>query len=66
MIGVTGGSIFLGVLDTLMVPVLSAAFLFFSRNWDYRKLSIAFSDSRPSRETEAAGLLKDNAPRAPA
>lgn len=66
MIGVTGGSIFFGVLDTLMVPVLSAAFLFSSRNWDYRKLSIAFSDSRPSRETEAAGLLKDNAPQAPA
>ncbi|GES64781.1 family A G protein-coupled receptor-like protein [Aspergillus terreus] len=58
---VTGGSIFFGVLDTLMVPVLSAAFLFFSPNWNHRKLSIAFSDSRPSRETEAAGLLKDNA-----
>jgi bacteriorhodopsin len=62
--GVTGSSIFFGVLDTLMVPVLSAAFLFFSRNWDYHKLSIAFSDSRPSRETDAAAVLKENAPHA--
>ncbi|KAJ5166964.1 uncharacterized protein N7482_005745 [Penicillium canariense] len=47
-ISVTGGFIFFGVLDVLMVPVLSFAVLFFARNWDYRKLSIAFSDSRPS------------------
>lgn len=61
-IGVTGGSIFFGVLDVLMVPVLSVAFLVFARNWDYHKMSIAFSDSRPSRETESAVLPKDNAP----
>ncbi|GIJ90357.1 ion channel activity [Aspergillus pseudoviridinutans] len=65
-IGVTGSSIFFGVLDTLMVPVLSAAFLLFARNWDYQKLSIAFSDSRPSRETDAAAVLKENAPHASA
>lgn len=47
-IGVTGTSIFFGVLDVLMVPVLSFAMLFFARKWDYRKLSIAFRDSRPS------------------
>ena len=57
-IGVTGTSIFFGVLDVLMVPVLSFAVLFFARKWDYRNLSIAFSDSRPSRETEAASALK--------
>ncbi|KGO48706.1 Rhodopsin, archaeal/bacterial/fungal [Penicillium expansum] len=51
VIGVTGSFIFFGVLDVLMVPVLSFAVLFFARNWDYRKLNIAFSDSRPSRES---------------
>jgi bacteriorhodopsin len=62
-IGVTGTSIFFGVLDVLMVPVLSFAVLILARRWDYRKLSIAFSDSRPSRETEAASALKGDAPR---
>ncbi|KAL5366245.1 hypothetical protein BJX96DRAFT_180558 [Aspergillus floccosus] len=65
-IGVTGSSIFFGVLDVLMMPVLSVAFLFFARNWDYRKLSIDFSDSRPSRETESAAVRKDTAPHATA
>ncbi|KAL3456656.1 hypothetical protein BJX64DRAFT_296550 [Aspergillus heterothallicus] len=51
-IGVTGGAIFFGVLDVLMVPVLTFGFLLFARNWDYRKLSIAFSDARPSRENQ--------------
>ncbi|OJJ43581.1 hypothetical protein ASPZODRAFT_2114135 [Penicilliopsis zonata CBS 506.65] len=51
-IGVTGGAVFFGVLDILTVPVLALAFvLVFSRRWDYRKLSLAFSDSRPSRES---------------
>ncbi|KAJ5591587.1 uncharacterized protein N7459_001956 [Penicillium hispanicum] len=57
VIGVTGGFIFFGVLDVLMVPVLTFGILFFARNWDYRKLSIAFSDSRPSRES--SGMLKE-------
>ncbi|KGO64500.1 Rhodopsin, archaeal/bacterial/fungal [Penicillium italicum] len=52
VIGVTGSFVFFGVLDVLMVPVLSFAVLFFARNWDYRKLNIAFSDSRPSRESD--------------
>lgn len=52
IIGVTGGLIFFGVLDILIVPVSSFAILFFARNWDYRKLNLAFSDSRPSRENE--------------
>ncbi|KAL2838527.1 hypothetical protein BJY01DRAFT_258005 [Aspergillus pseudoustus] len=49
-IGVTAGAVFFGVLDVLMVPVLTFGFLFFARKWDFRKLSIAFSDARPSRE----------------
>lgn len=61
-IGVTGTAIFFGVLDILMVPVLSFAVLFLARQWDYHKLSIAFSDSRPSRETEVAPALKANPP----
>ncbi|KAH8690304.1 hypothetical protein BGW36DRAFT_420662 [Talaromyces proteolyticus] len=51
-IGVTGSFIFFGVLDLLMVPGLSFAILFFGRNWDYRALNIAFSDARPSRDSE--------------
>ncbi|KZF21088.1 family A G protein-coupled receptor-like protein [Xylona heveae TC161] len=54
IIGVTSGHVFFGVLDVLMVPGLSFGFLFFSRNWDFRKLNIAFSDSRPSRENNPA------------
>lgn len=61
-IGVTGTAIFFGVLDILMVPVLSFAVLLLARQWDYHKLSIAFSDSRPSRETETASTLKAIAP----
>ncbi|KAL3482129.1 hypothetical protein BJX99DRAFT_252845 [Aspergillus californicus] len=56
VIGVTAGAVFFGVLDILMVPVLTFAFLFFARGWDYRKLSIAFSDARPSRGDEAEKL----------
>jgi bacteriorhodopsin len=61
-IGVTGTLIFFGVLDVLMVPVLSFAVLILASKWDYRKLSIAFSDSRPSRETEAASPHKRTSP----
>jgi bacteriorhodopsin len=49
VLGVTGGFIFFGVLDVLMVPVWSFAVLFFARGWDYEKLNIAFSHGRPSR-----------------
>ncbi|CAK7202924.1 hypothetical protein SEUCBS139899_005651 [Sporothrix eucalyptigena] len=42
-IGVTPSFIFFGILDVLMLPVLSFATLFLSRNWDYNKLNIAFT-----------------------
>lgn len=45
-IGVTGGAIFFGILDVLMVPVLSFAFLILARKWDYGKLNVAFSEFR--------------------
>ncbi|OOQ84743.1 opsin related protein [Penicillium brasilianum] len=57
-IGVTGTAVLFGVLDVFMVPVLSFAVLFFASKWDYRKLSIAFSDSRPSRGTGATPAIK--------
>ena len=59
VIGVTGSFIFFGVLDPLMGPFLSLAILVFACNWGYRKLSIAFSDSRPSRDN--AGMRKEAA-----
>jgi bacteriorhodopsin len=52
IISITGSFIFYGILDVLMTPVLSFAILLFGRNWDYRKLSIDFSDGRPSRRSE--------------
>jgi bacteriorhodopsin len=42
-ISVTSGFIFFGILDVLMVPLFSFAFLFLSRNWDYGQLNIAFT-----------------------
>jgi len=42
-ISVTGGFIFFGILDLLLVPVLAGAFLFLSRNWDYRTLNLYFT-----------------------
>ncbi|KAI1506562.1 heat shock protein 30 [Biscogniauxia marginata] len=42
-IGVTPGYIFFGILDVLSVPVLSFAFLFLSRRWDYGQLNLAFT-----------------------
>ncbi|OTB04296.1 hypothetical protein M426DRAFT_22918 [Hypoxylon sp. CI-4A] len=42
-IGVTPAYIFFGILDVLLIPVLSFAFLFLSRRWDYGRLNIAFT-----------------------
>ncbi|KAI1083892.1 family A G protein-coupled receptor-like protein [Whalleya microplaca] len=42
-IGVTPAYIFFGVLDVLLIPVVSFAFLFLSRSWDYGKLNLAFT-----------------------
>ncbi len=42
-IGVTSGFVFFGVLDVLLIPVLSFAFLILSRRWDYGALNIAFT-----------------------
>ncbi|KAK9319017.1 hypothetical protein V1517DRAFT_342115 [Lipomyces orientalis] len=49
-IGVTSTFIFFGILDVLMVPLLSFAFLILARNWDFGKLNIAFSEYRGARQ----------------
>jgi bacteriorhodopsin len=42
-IGVTGAFIFFGILDLLMVPVLSFAFVALARRWDYGRLNLHFT-----------------------
>ncbi len=42
-IGVTAGFVFFGILDVLLIPVLTFATVFLSRKWDYGKLNIAFT-----------------------
>ncbi|KAI0531980.1 heat shock protein 30 [Xylaria digitata] len=42
-IGVTPGFIFFGILDVLLVPVLSFSFIFLARRWDYGQLNLAFT-----------------------
>ncbi|KAJ5646982.1 family A G protein-coupled receptor-like protein [Penicillium lividum] len=45
-IGVTGGFVFFGILDILILPVVSGGFLLFAGRWDYEKLNLAFSEVR--------------------
>ncbi|KAI8952769.1 hypothetical protein F4801DRAFT_599245 [Xylaria longipes] len=46
LICVTSGSIFVGILDILMMPLWIIGFIFISRNWDYKKLRLDFSEHR--------------------
>jgi len=59
-IGVVAGFIFFGVLDVLMIPVLGAAFIGLSRNWDYNKLNIAFTQY--GRVARSEGTYPEKAP----
>ena len=59
-IGVVGGFVFFGVLDVLMIPVLAAAFIVLSRNWDYSKLNIAFTQY--GRVARSEGTFPEKAP----
>jgi len=63
-IGVVGGFVFFGVLDVLMIPVLAAAVLALSRNWDYSKLNIAFTQY--GRVARSEGTYPEKAAPAPA
>lgn len=49
VIGVTGGFIFFGVLDVLLLPGVSMGFLVLSGNWEFGKLQLDFSDFRGVR-----------------
>ncbi|KAK4232944.1 family A G protein-coupled receptor-like protein [Achaetomium macrosporum] len=46
VIGVTAGFVFFGILDILMVPVLSFSFAILGRNWDWARLDLDFSEYR--------------------
>ncbi|KAI1426160.1 family A G protein-coupled receptor-like protein [Xylaria sp. FL1777] len=46
VLSVTGGFIFIGILDILMMPLWSVCFILLSRNWDYKKLHLNFSEHR--------------------
>ncbi len=62
-IGVTSGFVFFGVLDVLLVPALSFVFLVLSRNWDYNRLNIAFTQYGRVRRD---GAFAEKEPVAPA
>ncbi|KAH8658276.1 hypothetical protein BX600DRAFT_416063 [Xylariales sp. PMI_506] len=67
-LSITGGFIFFGALDVLMVPALSVGFVLLARNWDFTKLHLAFSherfqppgdvspDSKPLAHTQGTSL----------
>jgi len=42
-IGVTASFIWFGILDILLIPVLTFATIFLSSKWDYNRLNIAFT-----------------------
>ncbi|KAI0442065.1 family A G protein-coupled receptor-like protein [Xylaria telfairii] len=46
ILSVTNGSIFVGILDILMMPLWSIGFILMSRRWDYKKLRLDFSEHR--------------------
>jgi bacteriorhodopsin len=59
-IEVTSGFIFTGILDVLTAPCLATVFVFLSRQWDYAKMYLSFTQygrvsvSEPFREREKA------------
>jgi len=58
-IGVTPSFIFFGVLDILLIPVLTYAAIVLSRKWDYNRLNIAFTQY--GRVTTAPGTYPEKA-----
>jgi bacteriorhodopsin len=61
IISVTGGFIFFGVLDVLLLPVVSVGFLILSRKWDFGKLQLDFSEYRGVRNGDIL-RMKQNSP----
>ncbi|KUJ06856.1 family A G protein-coupled receptor-like protein [Mollisia scopiformis] len=54
VIGVAEAAIFFGVLDVLLLPVVSVGFLVLSRGWDFEKLQLDFSEYRGLRHGQAS------------
>jgi bacteriorhodopsin len=59
IIGVTGGCIFFGILDVLLLPVASIGFLVLSSKWDFEKLQLDFSEYRGVREGRSLSKRED-------
>lgn len=62
-IGETAGFIFFGILDVLLLPILSFVTMAMSSNWDYGKLNIAFTQY--GRVPVASGPFPEKAAAAP-
>lgn len=63
-IGVTASFIFFGILDVLLIPLLTFATIFLSRKWDYHRLNIAFTQY--GRVHAPGGTFPEKAPAAAA
>ncbi|KAJ8128027.1 hypothetical protein O1611_g5607 [Lasiodiplodia mahajangana] len=46
ILNVTNGSIFVGTLDILMMPLWSIGFIVLAHRWDYKSLQLDFSEQR--------------------
>jgi len=53
IISVTSSFIFFGVLDVLLLPVVSIGFFVLSRKWDFVKLQLDFSEYRGDRQGQS-------------
>jgi bacteriorhodopsin len=62
-LGVTPGFIWFGLLDLLMVPVLTVGVLVLARNWDYGRLNLAFTQY--GRVTTQPGTFPEKSTSAP-
>ncbi|KAI1130669.1 family A G protein-coupled receptor-like protein [Nemania abortiva] len=49
ILSVTNGSIFLGILDIMMMPLWSISFILMARRWDFKSLHLDFSEHRFDR-----------------
>ncbi|RWA04664.1 hypothetical protein EKO27_g10441 [Xylaria grammica] len=62
ILDVTGGFIFVGILDIFMMPLWAVSFIFMSRNWDYKKLQLNFSEHRFDPTDGDGSLKREDAP----
>lgn len=64
VISVTKSFVFFGILDILMLPVISFAFLFLARKWDYNNLNLHFTQY--GRVAGREGVFPEKGTSAPA